>query len=126
MAQIKEIAGQYDELDKLGVHTILISPQPHKSIKELADKFKQNFQFLVDYKSKVAKQLGVLAENEIPARFQVLGYDSDIVMPTVIITDKDGKIIFADFTDNYRVRPEPEVFLRIIKESIQRPLLPNS
>lgn len=44
----------------------------------------------MDYKSKVAKQLGILAENEIPARFQVLGYDSDIVMPTVIITDKDG------------------------------------
>ena len=118
MAQIKEIATQYNELEKLGVHTVLISPQPHKQTKNLADKFKLNFHFLVDYKNKVAKQLGIFAEKGIPAGFQILGYDSDTVMPTVVITDKTGKIIFADLTDNYRVRPEPELFLKIIKESI--------
>lgn len=118
MAQIKEIAAQYEELDKLGVSTVLISPQPHKHTKKLADKFNLNFHFLVDYKNKVAKQLGILAKNGIPAGFQVLGYDSDTVMPTVVITNKEGKIIFADLTDNYRVRPEPELFLKIIKESI--------
>jgi hypothetical protein len=37
-------------------------------------------------------------------------------MPTVIITDEQGKIIFADLTDNYRVRPEPETFLRVLDE----------
>lgn len=126
MAQIKEIADQYKELDKLGVNTVLISPQPHKQTKGLADKFKLGFHFLVDHKNKVAKQLGIFAANGIPAGFQVLGYDSDTVMPTVVITNKDGKIIFADLTDNYRVRPEPETFLKIIRESIQRPHLPNS
>jgi len=118
MAQIKEVAAQYEELEKLGVNTVLISPQPHKYTKNLADKFKLNFNFLVDYKNKVAKQLGIFAKNGIPAGFQVLGYDGDTVMPTVVITDKNGKIIFADLTDNYRVRPEPEVFLEIIRASI--------
>ncbi len=118
MAQIKEIAGLYGELEKLGVNTVLISPQPHTHTKSLAEKFNVNFHFLVDYKNKVAEQLGILASNGIPSGFQVLGYDSDTVMPTVIITDKNGKIIFADLTDNYRLRPEPEVFLRIIRESI--------
>ncbi len=47
-----------------------------------------------------------------------MGYDSDTVLPTVIITDEKGKIIFVDLTDNYRVRPEPETFLQIIDESI--------
>ncbi len=126
MAQIKEIAAQYEELDKLGVNTVFISPQPHKHTKNLANKYKLNFHFLVDHKNKVAKQLGTFAENGIPAGFQVLGYDSDTVMPTVVITDNTGKIIFADLTDNYRVRPEPEVFLEIIRESIQKPDLPNS
>ena len=117
MTQIKEIATQYEELGNLGINTVLISPQPHKQTRKLADKFKINFHFLVDYKNKVAKQLGILAENGIPAGFQVLGYDSDTVMPTVIITNKEGEIIFVDLTDNYRVRPEPATFLKIIKKS---------
>lgn len=118
MAQIKEITEQYKTLDKLGVCTVFISPQPHTQTKNLADKFDLNLHFLVDYKNKVAKQLGIFVKNGIPAGFQLLGYDSDTVLPTVIITDKKGAIIFTDLTDNYRVRPEPEVFIKIIKESI--------
>ena len=126
MAQIKEITSHYAALDKLGVQTVLISPQPHRLTKSLAVKYNLNFHFLVDHKNKVAKQLGIFAENGIPAGFQVLGYDSDTVMPTLVITNKEGKIIFADLTDNYRLRPEPEVFLEIIRNSTQQPHLPNS
>ena len=43
--------------------------------------------------------------------FQALGYDSDTVQPTVLITAAGGNLLFADQTDNYRVRPEPDVFL---------------
>lgn len=114
MAQIKEVAAQYQELEKRGVNMILVSPQPHKNSEDLAKKFNVGFHFLTDYKSKVAKQLGILHANGIPAGFQVMGYDSDTVLPTVIITDAKGKIIFADLTDNYRVRPEPETFLEVL------------
>lgn len=114
MAQIKEIAAQYKELEKRGVNMILISPQPHSFSKNLADKYKLNFNFLTDANNTVAKQLGIFAKNGIPAGFQILGYDSDTVLPTVIITDANGKIVFADLTDNYRVRPEPETFLKVI------------
>jgi len=37
-------------------------------------------------------------------------------MPTVIITDEGGKILYSDATDNYRVRPEPELFLNVLRE----------
>ena len=114
MAQIKEVAAQYQELEKRGVNMILVSPQPHKNSEDLAKKFNVSFHFLTDYKNKVAKQLGVLHANGIPAGFQVMGYDSDTVLPTVVITDATGKIIFTDLTDNYRVRPEPETFLEVL------------
>lgn len=114
MAQIKEIASQYKELEKRDVNMIFISPQPHKFSISLAKKYNLGFHFLTDTKNKVAKQLGIFAKNGIPAGFQVLGYDSDTVLPTVIITDTEGKIVFADLTDNYRVRPEPETFLKVI------------
>ncbi len=114
MAQIKEIASQYKELEKRKVNMVLISPQPHKYTKSLAKKFNVNFNFLVDQGNKVAKQLNIYAKNGIPMGFQTLGYDSDTVLPTVIITNKEGEIIFVDLTDNYRIRPEPQTFLTIL------------
>ena len=119
MAQIKEIAGQYKELEKRGVNMNLISPQPHKFTKGLAKKFDVNFNFLVDAKNNASKKLGIFHKNGLPAGMQALGYDTDTVMPTIIITDKNGKILFADLTDNYRVRPEPETFFRILDAELQ-------
>ncbi|OSY88029.1 hypothetical protein WH52_08345 [Tenacibaculum holothuriorum] len=114
MAQIKEVVQQYKELEKRNIDMLLISSQPHKFTKSLAKKHQVPFHFLRDIDNKVAKQLKIIHKNGLPVGFQVLGYESDVVLPTVIITDKNDKIIFADLTDNYRVRPEPETFLRII------------
>ena len=114
MAQIKELVNQYKELEKRGVQMVLISPQPHKFTRDLAKKFDVNFNFMVDADNKAAIKLGIFHKNGLPAGMQMLGYDSDSVMPTVVITDKDGKILFADLTDNYRVRPEPETFLKVL------------
>lgn len=114
MAQIKEVVNQYKELEKRNIDMLLISPQPHKFTKSLAEKYQVPFHFLRDTNNKVAKQLKIAHENGLPAGFQALGYESDVVLPTVIITDKNNNIIFADLTDNYRVRPEPETFLKII------------
>ena len=36
-----------------------------------------------------------------------------MIMPTTLITDTTGKIIFVDLTDNYRVRPEPTTFYKV-------------
>lgn len=114
MAQIQEVVNQYKELEKRNTNMVLISSQPHKFTENLAKKHKVPFHFLVDSDNIVAKQLGILHKNGLPAGFQVFGYDADVILPTVLITDKNNKIIFADLTDNYRVRPEPETFIRVI------------
>jgi peroxiredoxin len=120
MAQIKELVQQYKALEKRGAQIVLVSPQPHHFTKGLAKKFDVNFNFLVDVNNKVAKQLGIFHKNGLPAGMQVLGYDTDTVMPTLVITDKNGKILFVDLTDNYRVRPEPEVFLQILDGTFKK------
>lgn len=114
MAQIKEISAQYKEIAARGAKVRLISPQSHKQTQSLAKRFDVEMDFLVDKDLKAAKELGLFSRFGTPMGMQALGYSSDTVLPTVIITDDAGKIIFLDETDNYRVRPEPSTFLSVL------------
>jgi peroxiredoxin len=117
MAQIRELATKYQQLKELGVRVALISPQPHKFTKGLAKKFDVAFDFLTDDDNRAAKALGIASPNGIPMGMQALGYDSDTVLPTVIITDAGGRILWAHETDNYRIRPEPETYLAVLRDN---------
>lgn len=117
MAQIKELVGQYQELESQGVRVALVSPQPHKNTMALAERFDVGFEFLTDEGNRAAVILGIDHPNGLPMGMQVLDYDSDTVLPTVIITDKGGQVLWAHETDNYRIRPEPDVFLRVLRDN---------
>ncbi|MFT6153240.1 MAG: peroxiredoxin [Bermanella sp.] len=112
MAQIKEIAASYKELDQRGVKIFLVSPQSDGQSRHLAKQFSVPMQFLVDKNLQAATKLGLTHKDGTP--MGMIGYESDTVMPTAILTDKNGDVIFADLTDNYRVRPEPQTFLDIL------------
>jgi peroxiredoxin len=116
MAQIKEIAGLYQQLEQMGVSVLLVSPQPEKHTQALAAKFDVNFSFLIDQKGAVAAQLGIDAKQGTPKGMEALGYESDTVLPTAIAIDAQGKIIWTDQTDNYRVRPEPQMFIDVFRD----------
>jgi peroxiredoxin len=113
MAQIKEVAGQYRELESRGIKLYMVSPQSEGNTKDLALRFDVRMNSLIDEGNNVADKLQIIAKNGLPIGLQALGYESDTVMPTVIMTNDQGEIIFADLTDNYRVRPEPEDFLKV-------------
>lgn len=113
MAQIKEVVRDYKELEALGAQVVLVSPQPNDNTRALSDRFDVPFRFLVDQGNKAADQLGIAMEYGVP--LGIIGYDSNTVMPTVIVTDATGKIILLDQTDNYRVRPEPSTFIAALQ-----------
>lgn len=115
MAQVKELVGRYNDLKALGVRVALISPQPHRNTVGLAKKFGVDFDFLTDEGNVAARVLGIDISHGIPMGMQMMGYDSETVMPTVIITDQNGKIVWAHETDNYRIRPEPDVYLEVLR-----------
>ena len=105
-AQIEELAASYQRLEKMGLVVVLISPQPIEKNQQLAARFQIPMIFLRDPDCIAAKQLGIQHEWGTPMGLQLLGYESDSVLPTMLITDAKGYIIFSDQTDNYRVRPE--------------------
>lgn len=114
MAQIKELSKEYRKIKERGASLIFISPQSPKHTKSLAKKFDIPAVFLIDENLKAAKQLNIFNAFGTPLGMEVLGYSTDNVFPTLIITDKKGIVRLADLTDNYRVRPEPENYLRIL------------
>lgn len=116
VAQIKELATQYQMLQKLGVRVVLISPQSHDNTQALAKKLNVAFEFYTDPNNKAAEQLGLVHPNGLPMGMQILGYDSDTVLPTVLILAPNGKVVWLHQTDNYRVRPEPEIFMQVLRE----------
>ena len=110
-AQIEELAASYKRLEAAGIEVVLISPQPIRKSQAMAARFNLPLIFLRDRNGSAARQLGLLHQWGTPMGMQLLGYESDTVMPTVILTDQHGTIVFSDQTDNYRVRPEPEAWL---------------
>lgn len=117
MAQINELAALYREIDALGVRVALISPQPHAQTAALARKHNVVFEFYADRGGAAARALGIDHPGGLPLGLQALGYDSDTVLPTVIILDANGTVVWAHETDNYRVRPEPETYLQVLRHS---------
>ncbi|NVK21057.1 MAG: redoxin domain-containing protein [Kangiellaceae bacterium] len=121
MVQIKEVASDYQELVSKGVRIALISPQSEKHTQSLANKFNVPFEYYIDQDNQAAKSLGIFAQNGLPFGLQVFGYQSDTVMPTVIITDSENIVQYVDITDNYRVRPEPQTFQKLLNDIDSRP-----
>ncbi len=116
MAQVKEITARYQELHSREVEVCLISPQPARLTRSLAAKMSVAFRFLTDKHNAMARTLQIDHQQGTPLGMEVFGYSSDTVLPTVIIADEEGRVVFVDQTDNYRLRPEPETFLQIIDD----------
>jgi peroxiredoxin len=116
MAQIREIVDRYQELESMGVKVVLVSPQPDEQSRKLAASYDVPFHFLVDKDNELAESLGIAVTNGVPIGLPG-GYAPDTVLPTLVVTNTSGTIVFSDQTDNYRVRPEPDVFLAILRRS---------
>lgn len=116
MAQIREIVAKYEEIAAMGIRVVLISPQPDEQSRKLAAQHDVPFEFLVDTDNKVAESLGIGVQHGVPVGIPG-GYSPHTVLPTLVVTNESGTIVFSDQTDNYRVRPEPDIFLAILRRA---------
>jgi peroxiredoxin len=113
-AQVREITDRYRQLMDRGVEVVLISPQPPDLTRRVAEFFKVPFRFWVDRDLRAARALDIVDEYGVPGGKLARTHGPHTVMPTVVITDAEGTIVYTDQTETYRVRPEPDVFLRVI------------
>ncbi len=112
VAQIRELAQQYQQLSAAGIELILVSGQSEEKTAALAKQFNIPLHFRVDRQLHAAQELGLVHPDGLPAGLALLGYGNDLVLPTVIAVDEQGMVLEIDATDDYRVRPEPATFMR--------------
>jgi len=115
MNQLKEVRAKADRLAKAGVKVKFISNQGIDNSAKLAKDLElpDHFEILQDKDLRAAKNLGIEDIGGAPAGMP--GYPNDTVMATVIALDENGRVLFGDETDNYRVRPHPDTFLHVFE-----------
>jgi len=115
MNQLKEVRAKSDRLAKAGVKVKFISNQGIGNSKKLAKDLDlpAHFEIFQDNALRAAKTLGIEDIGGAPSGMP--GYPVDTVMATVIALDEEGKVLFGDETDNYRVRPHPDTFLHVFE-----------
>ncbi len=114
VAQIQELSSIQADLQQRCARVILVSPQSADKTRALAGQFDPSMRFLIDEGNQTANRLGIGLRQGLPAGLQILGYDSDVPLPTTFLTAPGGEIVFAKITHNYRLRPDPEVYLRAL------------
>lgn len=117
VAQIKEIAMQYQSLARMGAQTLFISPQNQHESRILARRFTIPGIFASDDNFEFAKLVDVVHEKGAPKLTNNM--QEDTVFPTVLILDKEGKVVWYEATDNYLTNPEPIQFIPIIESLSQ-------
>jgi peroxiredoxin len=115
-AQVEEMATHYAELEKRGYSVLMVSPQSQEETRKIANRFSVPMIFCEDRDHQAAHTLGIFHETGLPIGMDKMGYSKDTVLPTVLITNKDHNVIWLHATDNYRVRPEPTTFIKVIDD----------
>jgi peroxiredoxin len=109
--QVNEMAGAMDKFVDAGIRVAFIAPQSIGKSKALAKGKPSGLEFYSDIKNDAARALKIQNPAGLPFGLEILGYRSDTVLPTVIVLEAGGKIIWTHETDNYRVRPTPDALL---------------
>lgn len=114
-AQLADLANEYDALRERGIEVVLVSPQNRERSAALQSRLGASMQFYVDDNNQAAHKLGIVHRYGVP--LGILGYGQDTVLPTVLMTDEAGKLIYVDLTDNFRIRPRAEALKEVLDEA---------
>lgn len=114
VAQIGELAAAWRELAGDAI-LWFISNQGMAQTRTIGRRFDLPGAFLRDPDGQATKTLGLHAPGATPAGMELLGYPADAAVPTVLVVDAEGIVRFIEVADNYRLRPDPSVYLPYLR-----------
>lgn len=122
-AQIVSLMDSYKQIQDEGINLAFVSSQPHEEMQTLAREYGVQCNYLVDTDFRFASKYQLIHHNAIPPALSK--YGTDTLLPTLLLIDQHNKVLMLERTDNFRLRPEPELVLERIKELGKNAYLEN-
>ena len=112
--QVANLTKHYKDINELGARLILITPKPLQTTRRVAKLFEVEFEFWLDDDLAIAKQLGLVLSNGVPADYQN-EYGKDTYWPASIVVDGNGIIRHTWLSKFIMDRPDPEKLFDAVK-----------
>ena len=119
---LQSLAGIEDDLNKAGVQLLAISMDQPAKLKATPDREKLHYRLLSDSEASAATVFGIAfkVDDKTVEKYKGYGINLDAASgndhhilphPAVFVADTSGKIRFAHFNPDYKVRLEPAKIL---------------
>lgn len=96
-----------DVIRKTGGEVLAISVDPPERGREIAEAYGISYRILSDPTLAAIDAFGV--------RHVEGGLNGDVARPATFILDREGRVVWRDLTENWRVRVRPEVIVEELR-----------
>lgn len=119
--QLSGLVDSEEEIIKLGYQIIAISPDDFQNLKPTIKEDNLNYKIYADVDAQFIQKVGIAfkASSRTQAYItnKTIGKATEILpVPTVLILDTDGKILFEYISPNYKKRITSELLLAVLNE----------
>lgn len=119
--QLSELAEIEQDVVDLGFQVIAVSPDDYQNLKSTESNTKLNYTLFSDPNAKFIQQIGIGFKTPIMLKDYIAskehkGETSNIMpVPTVMVLDKGGRILFEYINPNYKERISSDMLLAVLK-----------
>tara|TARA_R110000868_G_scaffold81946_2_gene231720 strand:+ start:32265 stop:32867 length:603 start_codon:yes stop_codon:yes gene_type:complete len=110
-----------NEILDLGFQIVAVSPDDFQNLKNTEEKDSIKYSLYADKDGKFIQDIGIAFQTPTMVKGYIAtkgqkGNTSDVIpVPTVMIVDKEGKILFEYINPNYKERLSSEMLLAVLK-----------
>ena len=98
---------RFADFQALDTDIVAISVDPPERSREIVEAYDLAFPLLSDPDARVIEAFGVLHADG--------GFEGDIARPAIFLADREGKIVWRELTENWRIRARPEKILEQLR-----------
>lgn len=116
-AQVADLTSHYKEIVELGSRLIFVTPKPLETTRRVAEFYEVDFDFWLDDKLAIAKQLDLLHRRGVPQDYEG-EYGTETVWPMALVVDADGVIRYSEISQTIADRPDSRKLLGELKRIV--------